>query len=243
MISYKQLEEFGLSEKEARIYLAALGLGADTAQNIAKKSGIHRVSAYDILEALTRKGFIRDILKGKKRLFVAIGPEKIMDSLKAKETVFNSLLPELKALQSKGKARPKVMYFEGRDEVWEAYQDRILHKPELKENLVYGSSELLLETFPEGFKKFTQERLAKGIKSRIIVERSASGLKEAKHAKNEMREVKFLPKGISFKANTIIYGDRVMTVSWDSMFLVITEDKNNTDNQRVIFDILWKYLP
>lgn len=242
MISYKELEQFGLSEKEARVYLSALELGADTAQNIAKKATLHRVSTYDILEALMRKGLANNITKGKKRFFVAVEPEKIMDSLKSKEAVLDKLMPELKALQSKGGLRPKVMFFEGKEQVWRAYQDRIRHN-NVKENLVYGSSELLLRTFPEEFKTFTKERLAKGIKSRIIVERSASGLKEAKYAEQEMRQVKFLPKDVSFKANTIIYGDRVMTVSWDSMFLVITEDRDNAENQRILFELLWKHLP
>jgi len=136
-----------------------------------------------------------------------------------------------------------VMYFEGRVAVWKAYLDRIRYMPELKENLVYGSSEQLQETYPAEFKKFTKERLEKGIQAKIIVEPSSAGLWEAHTAPEQLRQVKFLPEGITFKANTIIYGDRVMTVSWESMLCVIIEDKNNAANQRILFDLLWKYLP
>lgn len=37
----KELISFGLSEKEAKVYLAALELGAETAQNLSKKAGIN----------------------------------------------------------------------------------------------------------------------------------------------------------------------------------------------------------
>jgi len=242
MLSSQQLAEFGLNDKEARVYLAALSLGPDSIQNVAKRANIHRVTTYDIAASLNQKGMIKEITQGKKRLFVAAEPEKILRDLNDKQRTIQSLLPELKALQSKAKPRPKIMYYEGRKAVWEAYQDRIRYKPESKENLVYGSSESLLKTYPLGFKKFTKERLQKGIRSRIIVERSKSGFKEAKDAARELREVKFLPQGIHFKANTIIYADRVMTISWESMLLVITEDQANAENQRILFKLLWEQM-
>ena len=243
MISYHQLEQFGLNNKESMIYLAALELGTDTVQNIAKKANIHRVTTYDILESLITKGLVSQIIKGKKRYFIAVEPEKILDGLKNKEQLFSTLLPELKALQDKAGQKPKVMYFEGREAVWNAFLDRIRHKPELKENLVYGSSEELLTAYPEGYKEFTKERLSKGIKARIIVERSKSGLWEQKKSKEHIRQVKFWPEGKKFKANTIIYGDRMLIISWESKLAVIIEDKNNADNQRMLFEMLWDFLP
>jgi len=243
MITYKQLEQFDLSDKEAHIYLATLELGSDTVQNIAKKANIHRVSAYDIIENLIKKGILSQIIKGKKRFFMAMEPEKMLDSLRYKTQLFAELMPELEAIRDKGVEKPKVMYFEGKEAVWNAYLDRLRHKPELKENLVYGSSEKLLTTFAKEYKKFTTERLEKGIKAKIIVERSESGLLEQKTASRQLREAKFLPPEKKFKTNTIIYGNRMMIVSWDSMMSVIIEDKGNAENQRFLFDLLWEYLP
>lgn len=243
MISHLQLEQFGLNQKEAKVYLAALGLGVASVQSIAKKADIHRVTVYDILETLISKGLIQTTATGKKRQFQAVEPEKILQSLKDKENIFAELLPELKAMQDKGQTKPKVMYFEGREAFWQAYQDRIRHMPELKENLMYGSSEKLLNTFPEGYRRFTKERLAKGIRAKIIVERSSSGLKESQAGGQELREVKFWPAGMSLNASNIIYGNRVMIISWESMLLVIIEDKNYAENQRKIFNLLWQQLP
>ena len=49
------LKNFGLSEKEAKIYLALLELEAATVFETAKQSGINRSSAYVVLEALQKK--------------------------------------------------------------------------------------------------------------------------------------------------------------------------------------------
>ena len=243
MILYNQLEQFGLNDKEAKIYLACLELGANSVQNIAKKAGIHRVNSYDIIENLIKKGVISQINKGKKRYFVAMDPEEMLDSLRCKAQVFTQLIPELAAIQNKGGKKPKVMYFEGREAVWNAYLDRLRHKPELKENLVYGSSEKLLTIFPQEYKEFTKERLLKEIKAKIIVERSEFGSLEQKMAARELREIKFLPPEKKFRSSTIIYGNRMMIVSWESMLLVIIEDEANAENQRFLFNLLWQYLP
>lgn len=242
MITANQLEQFALNIKEARIYLAALELGQTSVQRIAQKAGIHRVTTYDIVENLKQKGLIAEVPQGAKKLLLATNPEYILNDLESKKMEFTKLLPELKALESKTKYRPKVMYFEGKKEVLQAYFDRI-HYPEVKENLVYGSSKLMQQNFGEQYKKFTHERVAKKIKARIIVERSKASQIQALKSQEEIREVKFLPNNIQFKTNTIIYGNRVMNISWEGMWLTIIEDESYAQNQRTIFRLLWNYLP
>lgn len=242
MIKSTQLEEFGLSAKEAVVYLAALQLGRAGVQAIAKQAQIHRVSVYDILQTLINKGLINQVAVGKKRYLEAVDPDKLYQSLHDKEITLIKLLPELRALQNKGGHKPKVMYYEGKENIWQAYQDRIRHEMDKKENLVYGTSDELLTMFPKEYGEFTKERIRRGIRARIIVEKSKSGLLEAKRAKEELREVKFLLEGKSFKSHTVIYGNRVMTISWESMILIIIDDQANADNQRFVWEMLWKNL-
>ncbi len=204
MINTKNLEELGLTANEAKIYLASLELGLNTIQNIAEKANIHRVSAYDVVTSLLEKGFMNQIIKDKKRYFSAIDPEEVLNIIKDKEKRFENLIPELKAMQGKETQKPKVMYFEGKTAVLQAYFDRIRHGAELEENLVFGSSEKILKGFPKEYKAFTEERIGKKIKAKIIVEKSKSGLLEKSLSEKELREVKFLPDGINLNTNTII---------------------------------------
>lgn len=54
----RNLTEFGLSDKEARIYLALLELEIATAFDTAKHAGINRSSTYVVLESLKKKGLV-----------------------------------------------------------------------------------------------------------------------------------------------------------------------------------------
>ena len=49
------LQEQGMSEKEALIYLTTLSLGSAPASTIARKIGIKRVTTYAILKDLERQ--------------------------------------------------------------------------------------------------------------------------------------------------------------------------------------------
>lgn len=54
----KHLMRLGLSEYEARAYVATVSLGEGTVNEISRESGVPRSRAYDIMERLAKKGFV-----------------------------------------------------------------------------------------------------------------------------------------------------------------------------------------
>jgi predicted transcriptional regulator len=54
----EHLVRLGLSEYEARAYIAAVALGEATVREISEESGVPRSRAYDIMERLATKGFV-----------------------------------------------------------------------------------------------------------------------------------------------------------------------------------------
>lgn len=60
----QQLKQLGFSDKEAKVYMASLELGPDTAQEIAKKAGVNRTTTYVIIEKLIKKGKKRSFRSG-----------------------------------------------------------------------------------------------------------------------------------------------------------------------------------
>ena len=79
MNAKEALQQFGLDEKEATIYLANLEVGLSSAKEIAQKANIQRTYFYDISEKLIQVGIIKQFKKGKKRMFLAVEPEKIIE--------------------------------------------------------------------------------------------------------------------------------------------------------------------
>ena len=59
----KNLKEIGLSENQAKVYLACLQLGQDSVLNIAKSAELKRPSVYLLLEELENKGLISQVKK------------------------------------------------------------------------------------------------------------------------------------------------------------------------------------
>ena len=49
----------GLSEYEARAYVATVALGEGTVREISLESGVPRSRAYDVLERLAERGFVQ----------------------------------------------------------------------------------------------------------------------------------------------------------------------------------------
>jgi sugar-specific transcriptional regulator TrmB len=78
----KKLQQIGLTEYEAKVYLALLNTHLSTATWVSEKSGVPRTKIYSVLEALRNKGWVR-VYSGVPLLFKAVEPLKVFE--KAKE--------------------------------------------------------------------------------------------------------------------------------------------------------------
>ena len=109
------LKKFGLSEKEAKVYLASLELGVSLASDISLKSNLPRTLIYDILERLIDMGLISYSIKNNKKYFIASSPKELIRIIKEKEEAIKKTLPQLEKLERiKGIKRPKVEIYEGK---------------------------------------------------------------------------------------------------------------------------------
>lgn len=119
-----KLVEFGLSDKEANVYLAMLELGPASVQEIAKKAGVNRATTYVMIEALKRRGLMSCVERGKKTFFSAESPEHLLgivgDELRIiqeKKARLEILMPQFMGLFNSIDDKPKVRYFEGEEGV------------------------------------------------------------------------------------------------------------------------------
>src|SRR3989338_412983 len=102
------LEEYGLDEKEIKIYASLVEKGELNAYALAKITGIHRSTAYAVIERLSSRGFISKIQKGEKTFYSAIEVSKIISKIKEKESLLLSLIPELEKIKEEGISRARV---------------------------------------------------------------------------------------------------------------------------------------
>ena len=65
----KNLGQIGLTDKQAKVYLALLSLESSTAYEIAQHCEVKKPTVYVILEELRQKGLVLKVPHAKKALF------------------------------------------------------------------------------------------------------------------------------------------------------------------------------
>ncbi|MES3004835.1 MAG: helix-turn-helix domain-containing protein [Patescibacteria group bacterium] len=95
----KTLASLGLSEKEAKVYLALYKIGQGTSYEVAKESGVKRPTVYLIMEDLRKKGLALVIPHTKNKIYIAKDPNEFINEYQSKINKnmgeFLSLLPTL----------------------------------------------------------------------------------------------------------------------------------------------------
>ena len=94
----KDLQEIGLNEKEAKVYVASLELGQGSAAEIAKKAGINRATAYFVLESLMKIGLVSASNEEKTQLFVPEDPAQLENILEKQKQEIEQRRSKLKDL-------------------------------------------------------------------------------------------------------------------------------------------------
>jgi HTH-type transcriptional regulator, sugar sensing transcriptional regulator len=129
------LQYLGLTEKEAKVYLALLQMGKGSVPAISLKAEVKKPTTYVILDELRKKGLVTIIPRIKKVLYVAESPRKLLVEQKEKEETISEKMPELLAIYNLQEEKPAVKFYQGKKNVGELYREIM----EEKELCVYGS--------------------------------------------------------------------------------------------------------
>jgi len=231
------LRDYGLSEKEAKVYLACLKSGASTANKISNLTELRRSTTYDILQALKSKGLIGFFVKDKKYYFQAVEPRELIALLKEKEDKIKRVLPELEKIKESAREKPLVEMFEGIKGAIALLEE--LYKE--KELLVYGSAQKAYESLKHIPESLARRRVEEKIKAKMIFEKSKYALFRIEDPKiRKVTEMKFLKSMEKCPTVTFIAGCKVGILSFDGEISgVYIQDKEISDTQRIVFENLW----
>lgn len=236
-----EIKKLGLSDKEAKVYLATLELGQAPAAEIASHSGVNRATTYVILEELRRKGLISSFEKGKKTYFSAEAPERLSNLFEIEErrlkenfAGLKKILPDLEKLYEIRGERPKVRFFEGKEGIASIREDIL----KTKTNFIYQFLPL-----DESYRFFPlksgSHREKMGEKLRKIHQKTIYFTKKGKISRPGW---KFLPDR-SFKTEVVIYGGKAALVAHkEKLFGIIIEDPTMAETLKIIFETVWKFI-
>jgi len=239
------LKQFGLNNKEVKVYLACLELGEARASEIAKKTGIERTNCYSILSKLLSLGLVLELSSGKRKRFAAAPPDKLPKLLRERLQKIEEALPELKSIYNLSPKKPKIRFYEGKEGIFNILDEIIgtLNKGDF--HLHCGPDyEILVDVL--GMKTidaFIKRRVAKGVTSHIMTNKTPFMVEHKKKSKEGRRKVKFVKKQ-DIPARLHIFGPKIALISLKEPIIgVVIEDKAIADLMKMFFQFLWDSLP
>lgn len=237
----KQLQELGLSEKEASLYLNALGLGTFSVAGIANKSGLKRPTCYLILAELIKKGLVSSIPRAKKTLYAAESPDVLIKHAEENVSLVKKLAPQLYSIYNTDKKQPTIKFYSGQKGIHNIYED--IMKSNIKEYSYIGSGEELIamagKEFMDGWIK---KRIEKNIKAfSIRMRKTEIPEKLYEETKNASREIRYAPHDIHIPDTVLIYGKKVAIISTKTGdFGFVVESDEFATTMLELFKSLWK---
>jgi len=237
MINKEILQEIGLTEYEAKIYLVLLSNSQISAYELAEKAGLYRQVTYDSLKRLMEKGFVNSVTEGKTKLFKAIDPNLILELLNEKTENYKQILPELKKISKSSKQPLNVETYKGKNILRIALRD-IINNSKAKggEVLCTAVNEFIaLEKYKLIVQQYERDLLHYKIKEKVIIKENTKGIFKKATSKYRKIPEKF------FNENPVqIYGNNVQIIIWGNPdYLIIIRNKGVADSYRKQFELMW----
>lgn len=236
----KILKNYGLTEKQAKVYLACLELGSASVQKISQKINLARSTCYEVLDSLRQQNLISTYQKKKTKYFSAEDPDKIITMAKEKVEMLAKALPYLEAAYGKAKTRPSVRFYQG-EQGMKLILDEVVK--EARELLSFGSVDDLWETLGNDWHKFVKKRMKQKIPARVILRESKKARERQKLGPHELREVRIIPANYEHHGTIFVWKNKIAMFSFktEHMALVI-ESEILAQSQRTMFNIIWDSL-
>jgi len=241
------LSGLGVPQTEAMTYAALLKTEVHSIRKIAAYTGINRGTTYEALKRLTVLGLASVRRQGNREHYTAESPEKILDIIRDKRrdlidlaATAKTVIPELLARNTATAGGPLVRYYQDDEGIVAILRDVLQTCRDLpqREYVAYSSAPIrqyLYRKFPQ----FTKRRIEESIRVKVIA--LGEGGEIAEYSERRWLTT---PENMSASSYTIIYGNKIATISTtkDTPYGVIIEDNGAASMQRFLFMQLWQYL-
>jgi sugar-specific transcriptional regulator TrmB len=234
------LTGIGLQETEARCYLAALELGPSSVREIAKRAGISRTNAYDVLSRLAEQGLVSEAASaGKTMLVAAEPPQHLLNLVDQRRLRLKDIMPELHSLHNGSTAKPRVRFYEGVDGIKTVLNETLSCRSKILRGIL-SMRDLFQATGREWMQDLVRRRIEASVFLRVV----RSHVKDLPdlwpESLDDLRELRFCPDPFVFSMTTYIYDDKVALISSSrENFALTIESTEFATMQSHLFEALW----
>jgi len=238
-MEHDTLKQLGLSENEIKVYIALLEIGTSKVEAISKRVPLPRTTIYGILKSLLEKGLCSYVIKASIKYYEAADPKRLLLIEQEKVQALQKVIPTLEKIKETVAEKPTVVMYEGKAGIKSIYEDMLKTKQTI---YGYGNTKLLFELLQYYVPNYIKRRAKEGIKFCVVTEKSKISIEMQKNDIKEKRETKFLYQMKETTIATYIYGNKlaIATLIKKEPVGVIIENKEFSNSQKIIFDLMWK---
>ncbi|KKQ72243.1 MAG: Transcriptional regulator, TrmB [Candidatus Peregrinibacteria bacterium GW2011_GWC2_39_14] len=248
MIS-KILSAFDFSDKEIKIFEKLLEFGIQPASQIARLTELPRNTVRDVLDRLTKRGFLIRTQHANAHYYGVEKVESIVFHLKKERTTFNDQYEhQIDILKNFGSElvpntqrgnRPQITFYDGTEGLEKVYEDTLTSRTDI---LAYACLETMYDSgLKDYFPKYFKRRAAKKIFIRAIFPDSKEARERVKKDKEELRESVIVPKNmLDISPEINIYDGKVIFVSWEEKIAIQIRSDEIYKAMKIVFDLAWK---
>jgi len=234
------LISLGLDKNEARIYLSLLKLKSAPVGEIAKDSSVHRRTVYDTLVRLLNKGHVTYVTKNDTKHYQAADVNRLIDIVKHREKVLESILPKLASLEDK-RVYESVAVYEGTGGLKSILRGA-LEFAKGDEIIGFGDTGKVSELIPDYMAQWNAKRVREKIKIRRIFNRTDSVMQNLKKTKRiPLNESRIMSSKFTSSLGVWICRDR--TILWflkEKPLAIVIESSEIADGFKEYFDFMWQ---
>lgn len=244
----KYLQDIGLNDKEASVYLALLAVEHASVLDLAKKTKIKRPTVYVVIESLSKKGLVSETTHGKKTHYYAEPPERLETfvekrkiALEESQKTLKDIIPQIKSVARESGERPVVKYFEGKEGIISSAEETFRNESGDDEPVYFiYPKDILNELFPETERqKYRQTRLDKKVKSKVLYT-----YEKGEYPSDETGErIKIDGSKYPISCDIAIYKDKVrISVLGKKLSSIFIRSKDVSDTLRSLFRLAFDQI-
>ncbi len=256
-----QMNQLGISDREARLYCALLRKSEATAAELQRLSGVPRTKIYEALESLVDRGFSLVRHSGRSKFYKAVSPEEVMallsnrweldheKKINTSQSVFSDLLELYKSQKAEDQSLDVIEVIRSREQIHQRYVSLVASARE--EILAFIRSPLASK--PRTSKENQQNQAEADAGDQGVVKRCIYRY-EPDHQEWMRRNISLaIENGDSFRINydvpmKMFVFDRKITLfaipslpglSGTDFTMAVVQDAGLAEANRILFNTIW----
>jgi sugar-specific transcriptional regulator TrmB len=242
----ENLQKFGLTEGEAKVYLALLKIGRSPIGKILQQSSVSHSKIYDILERLAQKSLVSKVSINKRLYFEGKDPSRLKDYILSRkkkiaeeEKELENYLPSLHQLFLSAEPVRDVEILIGNNGI-KTWLDSILNELTEKDTYyILGVPKKTNDSMEAYFLDWYKKRADKRVRCKIIYNPEVKSL-ASNRGKQPYTDVRILPSGSDSPSGLNIVKDYVtILIFGERPFCIVIKNKEIAKTYLNYFNLLW----